>query len=151
MFIRWLFPSSFANGSTLLSLGLVPHPVCSSPWQVFHISGISNLGVSKAIQASPSSFTQWPSGPPCLDSPATCLVSLAFLNLQKQLLSELFRPLIVSSIASASEDVLEFCLSVRSVVSEQACLYYFCSFNNSLTSCAWATVWYCLANDYCSY
>lgn len=46
-------PFSFVDCHTLLSLGLVPLPVSSSPQQVSHSSGIpQHLGVSKAIQAS---------------------------------------------------------------------------------------------------
>ena len=43
MFFRSPTPFSFVDCNTLLSLGLVPLPVSSSPWQVSHGSGISNI------------------------------------------------------------------------------------------------------------
>lgn len=40
---RWLCSPSFADGNTLLSLGLVPLLVCRSPWQISHGSGTFNI------------------------------------------------------------------------------------------------------------
>lgn len=123
-------PSGFPDRSTFLSLELAPHPVCRSLWQVSHISSISNiLGCRRKCRLHL----------PALPSGLSGHVSVAFLS-RKQLLSEFFYPLIASRTISAPESIREFCLLVQSVVPEQTCLCYFCSFNNSLTSCAWATV-----------
>lgn len=74
-------PSKFVHHNTLPSLGLVPHSVCVSPWQVPHSSGISN-DLKSPTQSRPHlhSFTQWLSGPPCRDVSATRLTSAAFLS-----------------------------------------------------------------------
>lgn len=42
-----------AEGNALLSLGLVPLPISSSPWQVSNSSLIQHLGITKTIQVSP--------------------------------------------------------------------------------------------------
>lgn len=121
-------PFSWVSSTPCMQISLAGVP---------HLWHLQHLGVSKEIQASPSSFSQWPFRASMQRLPS--YVSVAFLS-RKQLLSELFYPLIDSRTVSAPENILEFCLLVQSVVPEQACLYYFCSFNNSLTSCAWATV-----------
>ena len=63
--VRILFRSptlfSVVNCNTLLSLGLVPRPVSSSPQQVSHGSCISNiLGSLRQSRLHLHSFTQWP-------------------------------------------------------------------------------------------
>ena len=74
-------PFSFVDCSTLLSLGLVPLPVSSSPQQVSHDSGISNIS---GLQGNPG-FT-FPascnglSRPLCRDIPNTHLTSATFLS-----------------------------------------------------------------------
>lgn len=79
--------SKSVNGCTylaslLLSLALGPlPPVSSSSWQMSHSSGISRVLGSLTwsrllITASNTSF----SGPPCRDSPASSLPSVAFLS-----------------------------------------------------------------------
>ena len=72
-------PFSFVDCKTFLSLGLVSHPGNNFPQQVSNSSGISNLlWVSMTIQASP--LHNGLSGPPCKDTPDTCLASVAFLS-----------------------------------------------------------------------
>ena len=55
-FFKTPTPFSFVDGNQQnYSLELVPHTVCSSPWQVYNDSDITNiLGVSSKMQASPS-------------------------------------------------------------------------------------------------
>lgn len=76
--LRWLFlsfaPSSFVNCSTLLSLELVPHPLCSSHWHASALSHILRFPTQSRFHLH--SFMQWPSG---RDYPVTCLVFVAFL------------------------------------------------------------------------
>lgn len=56
VFFKTPTPFSFVDGNQQnYSLELVPHSVCSSPWQVYNDSDITNiLGVSSKMQASPS-------------------------------------------------------------------------------------------------
>ena len=83
--LRWLVqsptPHNFVDCSTLLSHELVPYPECSSPWQVSHGSGISNiLGSPKQPRFHVTASWNGLSGPPYRDSLATCLASSSFLN-----------------------------------------------------------------------
>jgi hypothetical protein len=59
--LRWLYPSSFVDYNTFLSLGLVPLPVCSSPRQMSCGSGISNISMSLTrSRLHFHSFPHWP-------------------------------------------------------------------------------------------
>ena len=76
-------PFSFVDCSTLLSLGLVPLPVSRHPpWQVSHVSGISNILDSPRQSSSNfiASHSGFSSRPPFGDNPYTCLVSVAFFH-----------------------------------------------------------------------
>lgn len=46
-------PFRLAEGNALLSLGLDPLPISSSPWQVSNGSLIQHLGITKTIKVSP--------------------------------------------------------------------------------------------------
>lgn len=80
----------FRSPIPFLSLVLVPHPVCSLVG-IPQLWNLQHLGVSKAIQASPSQPHVMASRPPCRD---TCLTSVAFLGhgrrFHKQALSCIF-------------------------------------------------------------
>ena len=63
--VKMLFKSptlfSLVDHNTLLSLGLAPFPVSSSPWQGFYCSGISNtLGSPRQYKIQLHSFSQQP-------------------------------------------------------------------------------------------
>ena len=80
MLFRSPRPFSFADCSTLLSCGLVPLPVSSSPWQVSHNSGISNiLGFPRQSRLQlHSSGNGLSDSPPFRDTHDTCLASAPF-------------------------------------------------------------------------
>lgn len=80
---------NFVDCNTLLSNRLARLPVGSFPWQASQNSGISNIFVFKAIQASPLHNSL--SEPPCMDTLATCLASGTFLSGERKLHKHFFR------------------------------------------------------------
>lgn len=77
---------------TQFPLWPVPLPVCDSPWQVAHSSGISSIWRYNPGFAFSASFNGL-SRPPNRDSPTTCLASAAFFN-HKQRFHSPFPPVL---------------------------------------------------------
>lgn len=62
--LRWFRPSGLAACDILLSIELVPPPICSSSWQMFNDSGISQIwGSPVQYRLHFYSFVQWPLRP----------------------------------------------------------------------------------------
>ena len=76
--LRWCPPSSFADCNTLLSLGMAPLSVCSSPWQVSSTYNTLGQPYNPGFTFTTSCnglFGLW-----CKDSPATHTVAGSFFK-----------------------------------------------------------------------